>query len=118
MVRVRRGGIDGAEFLSERNIYEARPGQFCLDPCPDPNPCGDNDFTVSKEGLVVQWASDAKGSVRSTGDLKLNDAVLATNQPDQVFDPKSEYDYVAEPASDALKKQIAAESGPRVEYCK
>ena len=111
------GGIDGAQFLSERNIYEARPGQFCINPCPDPNPCGDNDFTVSKEALVFMWASDAKGSVRSTGDLKLNDAVLATNQPDKVFDPKGEYDYIAEPATDALKKQIAAESGPRVDYC-
>jgi pectate lyase len=112
------GGIDGAEFLSERNIYEARPGDFCIPSCPDPNPCGDNDFTVSKEGLVFMWASDAKGSVRSTGDLKLNDAVLATNQPDQVFDPKAEYDYVAEPATAALKQQIAAEAGPRVDYCK
>lgn len=112
------GGIDGAQFLSERNIYEARPGQFCINPCPDPNPCGDNDFLVSKEGLVVEWASDLKGSVRSTGDLKLNDAVLATNKADQVFDPKAEYDYVAEPASDALKQQIAAQSGPRVDYCK
>jgi pectate lyase len=111
------GGIDGAQFLSENNIYEARPGQFCIDPCPDPNPCGDNDFVVSKEALVHTWASDAKGSVRSTGDLKLNDAVLATHQPDAVFDPKAEYDYVAEPAGDALKLKIAAESGPRVDYC-
>ncbi len=110
--------LGGAQFASENNVYEARPGDFCLPPCPDPNPCGDNDYVVSKNALVTDWAGDGVGRARSVGDLALQGAVISQNEPGLVFDPASEYPYAAEAATPALAAKVAAESGPRVAYCK
>lgn len=111
------GGLGDAQFASERNIYEARPGQYCINPCPDPNPCGDSDFFVSKKALVHEWSTNGAGRVRSSGDLLLEGAEVSENDPGSVFDPASEYSYVAEPATAALAARIASDSGPRTEYC-
>lgn len=111
------GGLDGAQFLSENNVYQARPGSYCLASCPDPNPCGDNDFTVSKDALVHAWSDNGDGNVKSVGDLALAGAQLSENNPAMVFDPAVEYSYVAEPATVGLSENIAAQAGPRVHYC-
>ena len=110
------GSLGGAQMLSERNVYRARPGAFCLD-CPDPNPCGGNDVVVSKEAVVNEWASNGKGMVRSVGDLALEGAKIAVSSPEKVFDPAGLYEYTAEPAGDALVAAIVAGAGPRVDYC-
>ncbi len=112
------GGLGGAQFLSENNVYQARPGTYCFQSCPDENPCGDNDFVVSKRALVHAWSSSGDGSVRSIGDLALEGAVLEQNAPSAVFEPSAHYDYVAEPASEALAAAVAEGAGPRVSYCR
>ncbi len=109
--------LDGAQFYSENNIFQARPNNVCVPSCPDPNPCGDNDFVVSKEALVNAWSSNGQGNVLSTGDLLLNDAEVQPRNPQQVFDPSSQYAYTAQPATEALAAQIAASAGPRTDYC-
>jgi pectate lyase len=48
--------IVGAQFASENNVYEARPGDACLVACPDPNPCGSSQFLVSKRAVAKDWA--------------------------------------------------------------
>jgi pectate lyase len=112
------GSLGGAQFYSENNIYQARPGWFCLPvPCPDPNPCGDNDTVVSKDALVTDWASNGEGYAISVGDLALEDASISENQPQDVFIPSDYYSYTAETATEELAARIAAESGPRVDYC-
>lgn len=111
------GSLGGAQFFSEANIYEARPGTVCLPACPDPNPCGDSDYLVSKEALVVDWGGNGIGNAISLGDLALNGAVIHENQPGTVFDPAVEYAYTAETATAGLAATIAAESGPRINYC-
>ncbi len=110
-------GLAGARFLSEANVYQARPGRFCVPRCPDPNPCGDDDLRVSKAGLVADWAGNGVGFVRSVGDLALEEAVLQENEPQRVPDV-TDYPYVAEPATPALADRIRAEAGPRVRYCR
>jgi len=111
------GSLDGAQFRSENNIYEARPGDWCIPNCPDPNPCGDDDFFVSKEALVYQWSTNGDGNVRSDGDLLLQGAVASENNPTSVFDPAASYSYTAETATTALAAEIADGSGPRLDYC-
>ncbi|MBK8260379.1 MAG: hypothetical protein IPK80_03470 [Nannocystis sp.] len=110
------GSLGGAQMLSERNVYRARPGQFCID-CPDPNPCGGNDLVVSKEAVVNEWASNGKGFVRSVGDSAREGAKIAASSPEKVFDPAGLYEYTADPADDALVAAIVAGAGPRVDYC-
>jgi pectate lyase len=107
-----------AQFYSENNIYQARPGWFCVVPCPDPNPCGDNDTVVSKDALVTDWAENGTGYAVSVGDLALEDADISENQPQDVFIPSDYYGYTAEAATEELAARIAAESGPRVDYCR
>lgn len=111
------GGLGGAQFFSENNVYQARPGSFCVASCPDPNPCGDNDFVVSKDALVHEWSGSGPGSVKSVGDLALEGAELSENDASNVFDPATEYAYAAEPATVSLADAIAANAGPRVDYC-
>lgn len=111
--------IARAQLLSEGNIYEARPGAICgtfFTPCRDPAPCGDEDWEVSKIAVSNDWAADERGYVRSTGDLLLEDARVAVNEPGRVFTP--DYPYVLEPATRELADRIRAESGPRVGYCR
>ncbi|MBK7584750.1 MAG: hypothetical protein IPI67_31750 [Myxococcales bacterium] len=112
------GSLAGAQFYSEANIYEARPGTICLPPCPDPNPCGDSDWQVSKLGLVTDWDTNGAGYTKSVGDLPLNDAKLSVNEPAKVFDPHAAYAYTADTASTALAAKIKAEAGARASYCK
>ena len=103
-----------AKFLSEANIYEARPGEFCLQ-CPDPNsPTGDSDFEVSKVGLTSSWDTNP-GFVKSVGDVARQGAVLEQRMPELV--PARPYDAVIEPANDALIDAIKTKSGPRRTYC-
>ena len=110
------GSLGGAQMLSEANVYQARPGAICLD-CPDPNPCGGNDLVVSKEGVVNDWADNGTGFVRSVGDLKLEDAKIAVASPEKVFTAADHYAYQADTADAALKTKIAAEAGPRTNFC-
>ena len=109
--------LGGAQFYSEANVYEARPDNVCVPACPDPNPCGDNDFVVSKLALVNDWAENGAGNVQSVGDLLLNDAEIQLNNPQAVFTPSSQYSYTAEPASMSLASRVAAQAGPRTTYC-
>ncbi len=111
------GSLGGAQMVSEHNIYEARPGNFCVPACPDPNPCGDNDRVVSKRGLVTDWAENGAGSARSTSDLLLNDAEVEERDPTQVFDATAQYSYTLETADTALAQRIRDGAGPRTDYC-
>lgn len=111
------GSLGGAQMVSEHNVYEARPGNFCVPACPDPNPCGDNDRVVSKRALVSDWAENGAGSVRSTNDLLLDDAEVEERNPTQVFDAAAEYSYTLETADTALAQRIRDGAGPRVDYC-
>lgn len=111
------GALGGAQMYSEGNVYEARPGRYCIPQCPDPNPCGDNDIAVSKAALVTDWAENGPGEVISVNDLALNDAEIQTRNSQNVFDPSTYYPYVADVATAALSQRIAAEAGPRVTYC-
>ena len=112
--------IDEAQFLSEANIFEARPGDFCLPACPDPSPHGGgDDFFVSKIAVSHDWAQDrTSGFVRSVGDLLLNGARVETNQAQRVFDRATYYDAQPEPATPELAARIRAEAGPRSGLCR
>lgn len=112
------GSLSGAQLRSEGNVYQARPGTICFPvSCPDPNPCGDDDYLVSKAALVHDWAGNGAGSTASIGDLALNGAEISVHQPSQVFDPAAYYAYTAEVADTALADRIRAEAGPRTTYC-
>lgn len=111
----------GAQFASEANVYEARPGATCGLPfvgCRDPNPCGDSDFEVSKIAVSNNWSTSNRGYISSVGDLLLDDARVEVNEPARVFRPTDRYPYTAEAASPALAARIRAESGPRTRYCR
>jgi pectate lyase len=111
--------VVGAQLLSEKNVYEARPGLTCgslITPCQDPAPCGDDDFWVSKVAISNDWATDERGHVRSVDDLLLNDATIAVRNPDRVFVP--DYGYAAEQADDALAQRIREAAGPRTRLCR
>lgn len=112
--------VDDAQFLSEANIYEARPGRFCVPSCPDPSPHGGgNDFRVSKIALSTDWAvRQSQGYSRSVGDLLENDAVVSQNQPNQVFQRSTYYQATPEIADQALKQRIRDGAGPRTDYCR
>jgi pectate lyase len=113
------GSVNSAQFLSENNIYEAREGEFCIVPCPDPAPHGGgNDFIVSKRALVHDWATDEHGFIRSSGELLLNGAQVEPNAPERVFARADFYPAVVEPATPELAARIRAEAGPRVDYCR
>jgi pectate lyase len=104
-----------ARFLSENNIYEARPGQFCFQ-CPDPNsPTGDADYEVSKVALTPQWDSDP-GYVKSVGDVVKEGAVITERMPQLV--PARPYPATVEPANAALQQTLMTKTGPRRDYCK
>lgn len=111
--------LGDAQFLSERNVYQARPGSICLSPCPDPNPCGDSDFSVSKKALVTFWTEgNGDGTARSVEDLALEGAEISVRNPDSVFVASDHYSYLAEPADEALKQRVMLGAGPRVDYCR
>jgi pectate lyase len=109
-----------AQFLSEHNIYQARPGRTCgsiFSPCTDPAPCGDDDYEVSKLAVSNDWAAEGDpGYVRSTGDLLLQDAVVQVRSPERVFTP--DYPFVAEVADAALAARVRDGAGPRTSYCR
>lgn len=111
------GGLGGAHFLSENNIYQARPGRVCVPACPDPNPCGDSDFVVSKRALVSDWASNGAGNVKSSGDLLLEGALTEERNASTVFSPSADYPYTPEPATMNLATRVRDGAGPRVDYC-
>jgi pectate lyase len=108
----------GAQFLSENNIYEARPGSYCITGCADPNsPTGDSDYLVSKDALVSGWAGEP-GYIRSVGDVAQNGAKLTSSEPSKVFSRASYYVAKPEPAGEELKARLKAFTGPRKTYCK
>jgi pectate lyase len=111
--------IDDAQLLSEANIYEAREGEFCIVPCPDPSPHGGgNDFFVSKVAVSNDWAQDqTSGYVKSVGDSLLNGAQVAVRQPERVFDRADHYVAVPEAATPELAERIRAGAGPRTQDC-
>jgi pectate lyase len=115
------GSLGGARLLSQANVYEARPGTWCLygeSMCGDPNPCGDHDVAVAKDALVTEWASNGTGFTHSVDDVLRNDAVLSLNEPTAVdFDPATDAPVIVEPAGDALVTRLWAGVGPRVGYC-
>lgn len=112
------GSFSGAQLLSQNNVYEARPGAFCLPACPDPNPGSDaNDFFVSKNALIVDWANMGLGYTKSVGDVALEGAVIVQNEPLKVFDRATYYSATPEPAGPQLVAKIKAGAGPRVGYC-
>lgn len=109
---------DKAQFLSEANIYEARPGIFCLPGCPDPNsPTRDSDFWVSKKAIVSGWDNE-KGYIRSTKDLLLNDAKVEQYESGKVFSRSTYYRATIETADSTLRDAIKSGAGPRVRYCR
>ena len=115
------GGMRGAEFLSEHNVYEARAGDWCFvrSQCADPNPCGDFDVRVSKLALINDWDSNGPGYTKSVGDLALNDADIQEHDPGRVrFNPGAIYPYGLEPADQTLVRRLRAGAGPRVRYCR
>ncbi|HNN97229.1 MAG TPA: hypothetical protein PKI03_33400 [Pseudomonadota bacterium] len=108
---------DGAQLLSEANIYEARPGTFCLPGCPDPNsPTHDSDFWVSKKALVSGW-DNAKGYSRSVHDYLINDAKVEQHEPSRVFARSTYYRARVDKADDTLRRALKDDAGPRVRYC-
>jgi len=113
-------GVAGARFLSEANIYEARPGSFCFPvACPDPNsPTGDSDLEVSKQALIDEIDTTGKGNTKSVGDLLLNGAIATQTNPGAVFARATYYTATVEPATPALVLKIKAGAGPRTAYCK
>lgn len=113
--------LAGAQFASEANVYEARPGATCGLPfvgCQDPNPCGDMDFEVSKIAVSNNWSTSNRGYISSVGDLLLDDARVDVNEPARVFRPADRYPYTAEPATTALAARIRTDAGPRTRYCR
>lgn len=109
---------DAAQLLSEANIYEARPGSFCLPGCPDPNsPTHDSDFWVSKKALVSGW-DNAKGYSRSVHDYLINDAKVEQHEPSRVFARSIYYSARIDTADDTLRRALKNEAGPRVRYCR
>ena len=105
----------GAKFLSQSNIYEARPGEYCY--CPDPNnPAGDMDIEVSKVALTPQWDTEP-GYIKSVGDVTREGAVITQREPQLVFDRAAHYDAVVDPADDALVEALKTKTGPRRDYC-
>lgn len=109
---------EGAQFLSEANIYEARPGTVCLPACPDPSPHGGgNDLFVSKLAVVSGW-DNTQGRIRSVDDLALNDAEIEQFEPEQVFERADYYDAEPDVADEGLRTSIVAHAGPRVDYCR
>ena len=105
--------LSNGQFLSENNIYEARPGTVCITRCPDPNPGSDaNDFVVSKRAVVNDWANVGLGNIRSVGDIVEQGAQITTHNPQQVFQRSTHYQATPEPASAALKQRIMQLAGP------
>jgi pectate lyase len=109
-------GQKESQFLSEANVYEARPGEVCFQ-CPDPNsPTGDSDFQVSKVALTAAWDTDP-GFVKSVGDVARQGAVIEQRMPEVVFDRAAFYPAVIDPADDALIETLETKTGPRRAYC-
>lgn len=113
-------GVAGAKFLSEANIYAARPGTICFPvACPDPNsPTGDSDFEVSKQALIDEIDTTGKGNTKSVNDLLQNGAVVIQTNPGAVFSRATYYAATIEAATPALAAKIKAGAGPRTAFCK
>jgi len=109
--------IDDAEVVSENNVYLARPGTVCITPCPDPNPCGDDDFIVSKTATSVDWSGDSEGRLRSVGDVVVNGARITERDASSVFEPADHYAYTAEPATEPMGLDIMDRAGARDDIC-
>jgi pectate lyase len=103
------GSHEGAQFLSEANVYQARRGW--LDFSGDPNPGGDHDWIVSKKAIVNDWAGRRQGAVRSVNDLARNGAEIVTHRASTVF--QRPYRVQVERAGDALVQRIVNGAGPR-----
>jgi pectate lyase len=105
------GSYDGAQMLSEANIYEARPGFVTFER--DPNPGGDYDWLVSKKGLVTALATYSQGFTRSVNDVALEGADITVNQPTRVFDRAKYYQATVDKPDKALLNRLINETGPR-----
>ena len=110
--------IQGAQLLSENNIYEARSGIACLWPCPDPNsPTHDSDFMVSKKAVVFEWSNPELGNVRSVGDRLDQGAKVQSRNPEAVFRRSDYYPANLEIADDSLRNRIVSGAEPRKSSC-
>ncbi len=104
----------GARFLSEANVYEARPGEICFD-CADPNsPTGDSDWQVSKTALTPSWDTEP-GYIKSVNDVVREGAVIEQREPTLV--PARPYAATIDPPDDALVQALKTQTGPRTDYC-
>lgn len=104
------GCFEGAEVLSENNIYEARPGYFSF--AKDPN-TGDRDYLVSKKATVFDWGGRKAGSLRSRGDQAKNGAQVKERKPGSVFKRSQYYSAKPEKAGASLERRLKNECGPR-----
>lgn len=112
---------DGAQTLSQNNIFEARPGTYCVGGCPDPNtPDGKSNWDVSKKAIALREneGGETDGYVKSVGDVLINDATIAENKPEKVFNRSSYYSAKVDPANETLKNTLMQQTGPRRDYCK
>jgi len=112
---------DGARLLSENNIFEARPGSRCLGPCHDPNtPDGYSTWTVRKGAIQLRenQGTEADGFVKSRGDVLLNDATIAENKPERVFERADYYPATLDAPDANLRARLVAETGPRTGHCR
>jgi len=92
-----------AQLYSEANIFEAGDNRKASVVTPAGNGCNDKKTRCD----------DSPGSLKSVGDLALNNAVILTSQPEKVFDPHQAYPYRAAPADDSLKQAVLDQVGWR-----
>jgi pectate lyase len=85
------GASQDGQVLSEANIFEAGANRTAVQ---------------SKVG-----EDPRPGFVKSSGDWKLNGAVIAEREPTKVFNPRSTYGYTAEKADSALRSRLQSTTG-------
>jgi len=111
---------DGAQTLSQNNIFEARPGDYCGGGCPDPNtPDGKSGWEIKKEAITLREnaGGESDGYVKSSGDLLINGARIVENMPSNVFNRSDFYQATPSPANAALMQTLMEKTGPRTNYC-
>jgi pectate lyase len=83
---------DDGQIFSESNIYIA---------------------DYEDNGLLANLAGYGPGKTRSVGDYLIDDPDIEQRLPEEVFDPKLDYEYSAEAADDFLRMRLETLSGYR-----
>lgn len=91
-----------AEVALERNVFLAGRSTRATSVQPSGDGCNDSGTRCD----------NSPGRLRATDNLTLGGAVIEELSPESVFDPASEYEYVAEPARPALTEEVRAGAGP------